>query len=267
MKKILLTLLALGALALVATGCGGAKDEKTIKIGATAFPHVEILEIAKPLIEAQGYTLEIQEFSDYSLMNGAVNDKNLDANFFQHEPFLNADIKNHGYTISNVGKVHIEPMGVYSRKITKLDEIKDGDSIAIPNDESNGSRALLLLAKNGVIELEKGVEVPSLNHITSNPKNIQFVEVDAASLPATIDDPKIAAAVINTNFALAAKLNPIEDAIVMEDKDSPYANIIVVRTEDKDKESTKVLVDALHSDEVKSFIENNLTEQGIVIAF
>ena len=267
MKKILLTLLTLGSVALLIAGCGATKDEKTIKIGATAFPHVEILKVAQPLIEAQGYKLEIQEFSDYTLMNSAVNDKNHDANFFQHEPFLNADIKNHGYQIVNVGKVHIEPMGVYSRTIKSLDELKDGDSIAIPNDESNGSRALLLLAKNNVIELESGVEVPSLNHMKNNPKNIKFVEVDAASLPATIDDPKINAAVINTNFALAAKLNPIKDAIVMEDKDSPYANIIVVRTEDKDKEFVKVLVDALHSNEVKDYIQNNLAAQGIVIAF
>ncbi|AMP20602.1 ABC transporter substrate-binding protein [endosymbiont 'TC1' of Trimyema compressum] len=267
MKKIILTLLTLGVVALLIVGCSTAKDEKTIKIGATAFPHVEILKVAEPLIEAKGYKLEIQEFSDYTLMNGAVNDKNLDANFFQHEPFLNADIKNHGYQISDVGKVHIEPMGVYSKTIKSLKELKDGDSIAIPNDESNGSRALLLLEKYNIIELKDGVEVPSLNHITKNAKNIKFVEVDAASLPATIDDPKINAAVINTNFALAAKLNPIKDAIVMEDKDSPYANIIVVRTEDKDKEYVKVLVDALHSDEVKEYIQNNLAEQGIVIAF
>lgn len=271
MKKIFTLLFVLSLLLLTLVGCGSSKkdveDTKIITIGATAFPHVEILKIAEPILKEKGYTLKIEEFGDYPLINAALNDKNLDANFFQHEPYLDTEIANKGYEIVSIGKVHVEPMGVYSKNIKNLDELKDGDSISIPNDESNGGRALLLLAKYNVITLKEGVSLPSVKDITSNPKNIKFVEVDAAYLPTTVDDPKIVASVINTNFALTANLNPIKDAIVMEDKSSPYANIIVVRTENKDKPFAKALVEALNSDEVRKYIENDLADQGIIPAF
>lgn len=261
-RKGLLSVLLVGALAFSLTACG-KKDDKTIKIGVTPVPHEEIVNEIKPLVEAKGYELEIVEFNDYVTPNTALAEKELDANFFQHVPYLDETNKEKGLDLTWVAKIHIEPMGLYSEKITKFGDIKDGSTIAIPNDASNGSRALKLLADNGLFKVKDG-ELVSPNDITENPKNIKITELDAAQLPRTLTD--VDAAVINTNYALDAGLNPVKDALVIESKDSPYANILAVRKGDEETEKTKVLKEALTSSDAKKFIEEKY-DGSIVPAF
>lgn len=207
-RKGLLSILLVGALAFSLTACG-KKEDKTIKIGVTPVPHEEIVNEIKPLVEAKGYKLEIIEFNDYVTPNTALAEKELDANFFQHVPYLDETNKEKGLDLTWVAKIHIEPMGLYSKKVTKFADIKDGANIAIPNDASNGSRALKLLADNGLFKV-KDAELISPADITENPKNIKITELDAAQLPRTLDDAKVDAAVINTNYALDAGLNPVK---------------------------------------------------------
>ena len=259
-KVVLIATLALGVL----TGCsGGDSEDKTIIVGASPTPHAEILEAAKPLVEEKGYTLEIKEYDDYVLPNDALADGSLDANYFQHIPYLEETIAEKDYDLTYCAKVHIEPMGVYSNKLKSLDDIEDGAKVAVPNDSTNEARALQLLANNGLIEIKDG-ELVTAKDITKNPKNLEFVEVDAAQVPTTLQD--VAIAVINTNFALNYGLNPTKDAIVIESSESPYVNIVAVRSEDKDSEKAKVLTEALNSDEVKQFIEEKY-DGSIVPAF
>ena len=270
-KKLLgLTLtLALGA---TLVGCGSKDNknsdsnskEKTIVIGVSPDPHKAIVENAiKPLLEAEGYKVDVVEFVDYVLPNTALAEGELDANYFQHVPFLEATVKEKSYDLSYTAKVHIEPMGLYSEKIDDISAIKKGAEIAIPNDPSNGARALKLLAKNGIIEIPDG-DLITAKDITSNPKNIKVTELDPEQLPRVLKD--VDAAVINTNYALEGGLNPLRDALVIEGGDSPYANIIAVRTEDKEKEKIKALTKAATSEEVKKYIEDNY-KGAIVPAF
>ncbi|WP_455543979.1 MetQ/NlpA family ABC transporter substrate-binding protein [Intestinibacter sp.] len=259
-KVLLVTTLAVGLL----TGCSsGGSDDKTIKVGASPTPHAEILEAAKPILEEKGYTLKISTYDDYVLPNDALNDGSLDANYFQHIPYLEETVKEKGYDLTYSAKVHIEPMGIYSNSLKSLDDIKDGAKVAVPNDSTNEARALQLLAKNGLIEVKEG-ELVTAKDITSNPKNLKFVEVDAAQVPSTLDDVQIA--VINTNYALNVGLNPTKDALAIESSDSPYVNIVAIRSEDKDSEKIKALTEALNSDEVKKFIEEKYNG-SIVPAF
>lgn len=265
MKKVFALIAALVFSALALAGCGGqqgassgassaASGAKTLKVGATAVPHAEILEAAKPLLEKEGITLEIVEFNDYVQPNLALNDKELDANFFQHEPYLKNFIDEHKEVkLKNAAGIHIEPMGVYSKKITKLDELKDGATIAIPNDPTNGGRSLLLLEKAGIIKLKEGVgEKATVGDIAENKKNIKFQEVEAAQVPRTLDD--VDAAVINSNFAMQVNLDPTKDAMFIEDSTSPYVNIIAVREGDENRPEIQALIKVLHSDEIKQFI-------------
>lgn len=265
MKKVFALIAALVFSALALAGCGGqqgassgassaASGAKTLKVGATAVPHAEILEAAKPLLEKEGITLEIVEFNDYVQPNLALNDKELDANFFQHEPYLKNFIDEHKEVkLKNAAGIHIEPMGVYSKKITKLDELKDGATIAIPNDPTNGGRSLLLLEKAGIIKLKEGVgEKATVGDIAENKKNIKFQEVEAAQVPRTLDD--VDAAVINSNFAMQVNLDPTKDAMFIEDSTSPYVNIIAVREDDENRPEIQALIKVLHSDEIKQFI-------------
>ena len=259
-KVLLVSTLAVGLL----TGCSsGSKDDKTIKVGASPTPHAEILEVAKPLLEKEGYKLEVSTYDDYVLPNDALADGSLDANYFQHIPYLEETVKEKGYDLTYCAKVHIEPMGIYSNKVKKLDEVKDGDKVAVPNDSTNEARALKLLAKQGLIEVKDG-ELITVKDITKNPKNLKFVEVDAAQVPSTLDD--VAIAVINTNYALNVGLNPTKDALAIESSDSPYVNIVAIRTEEKDSDKIKALTKALNSDEVKKFIEEKYNG-SIVPAF
>lgn len=272
MKKKLFAMLGLAA-SLLLTGCGGgdnggggASTNSTLKIGATPVPHAEILEEIKPDLQEKGITLEIVEFNDYVQPNIALNDKELDANFFQHEPYLNDFIKEHQeMKIKSAGGVHIEPMGIYSKKITDLKEIADGAQIAIPNDPTNGGRALLLLQKAELLKLKDGVnETATVQDIVENPKNLQIEEVEAAQLPRTLED--VDAAIINTNFAMNANLNPMKDALFIEDKTSPYVNIVVIRDGDENRAEIKTLMEVIKSDKVKKFIEEKY-KGAIVPAF
>ena len=252
MKKILLSSLVLASVLM---------GEKIV-IGATPVPHAEILEVAKASLQAQGYELEIKVFNDYVLPNKALADKDLDANFMQHEPYLREFNAMNGTRLEPVFGVHLEPMGAYSKSIKSLAELKDGDKIAIPNDPTNESRALDLLAKNGLIELDTKVKLRTPMDITKNPKNLKFVELDGATLPRALDE--VSLAVINSNFALNANLNPKSDSIISEDAiNNPYSNIVVVRADEVYGKKANALKNAILSDEVKKFI--NEKYKGAVI--
>lgn len=265
MKKIwALATTAIIAAALLLSGCGGdASTSKTdangntkIVVGATPVPHAELLEQIKPLLAKEGITLEIKEFNDYNTPNAALNEKEIDANFFQHQPYLDEWNAANKANLVSAGGVHIEPMGIYSHTLKNVADLANGAKVAIPNDPSNGGRALLLLQKQGLITLKDGGSVKStITDITSNPKNIQFVELEAAQLPRSLDD--VAAAVINTNFAIKADLNPTKDAIAIEGNDSPYVNIIVVRDGDQNRPEIQKLIKALQTPEIKEFIEDH----------
>lgn len=242
----------------------GSKELKVIKVGATPVPHEEILEVVKPLLEKKGYKLEVTEFTDYVQPNLAVNDGQLDANFFQHVPYLQNMVKEKNLALDYTVKVHLEPMGVYSKKVKALTELKDGASIAVPNDPTNEARALRVLETAGLIKLKSGDLVTAID-ITENPKNIKVKELEAAQLPRTLDD--VDAAVINGNYALEAKLSPSKDALAVEAKDSPFANVLAVRKADKDKDTIKALSEALNSPEVKKFIEDKYKDGSVIPAF
>ena len=258
MKRLLLSLAMVLALAAPSFA---AED---IVVGVTPFPHKDIMLAAKPLLAKEGYNLVIKEFTDYVQPNMALASKQLFANFFQHEPYLDNMNKEKKLDLVSIGKVHIEPLGVYSKKIKKLADIKNGNSISVPNDPTNEARALRLLEANGLITIKPGALV-TVADITKNPLGLKFHELDAAQLPRTLDD--VTASVINTNFAGEAGLVPSRDALVMEGSESPYANIIVVRSEDKDSPKAKALMKAVQSPEVKEYIQKNLVERGIVPVF
>lgn len=268
MKKIIALILAISIIAIGLAGCSSKPAEQTtgtpaeqtpevvtIKIGASPTPHAEILKSVQSVLEAQNIKLEIIEFTDYVQPNTTLADKELDANFFQHQPYLDSFNQERGQSLVSAGLVHVEPLGLYSKSLKALEELKEGASIAIPNDPSNASRALLLLEINNLITLKEGAGINATEKdILSNPKNIKFELVEAAQLPRVLED--VDAAVINTNYALPAGLNPTKDALALEGKDSPYANIIAVRKGDESRAEIKKLIEALNSDAVKKFIED-----------
>ncbi|QKF83087.1 MetQ/NlpA family ABC transporter substrate-binding protein [Halarcobacter ebronensis] len=273
MFKNLLKITAVGALALTLTACSNEKKEENkvasvptktvIKVGATPVPHAEILEVIKPLLKEKGYELQIVEFTDYVTPNIAVDEGELDANFFQHEPYLNEFNANKNTSLVKTVNVHLEPMGIYSRKITAINELADNAVIAVPNDPTNESRALDILAKQGLLTF-KNVPFKTALDIVENPKNITIKELDAPQLPRVLEE--VDAAVINTNYALPAGLNPLNDAIVLESKDSPYANIVVVKKGNEDKDYIKALDEAITSETVKNFIQEKY-KGAIIEAF
>jgi len=236
----------------LALGAAGASAEKLV-VGATQVPHAEILEVVKPALAKQGVDLDIKVFSDYVQPNLQLADKQLDVNFFQHQPYLDTFNKDRKTNLVSVGPVHVEPFGGYSKHVKNLAEIKDGAAIAIPNDPSNSGRALLLLQKQGLIKLNPaaGITATPLD-IVENPRHLKFRELDAAILPRSLDD--VALALINTNYALEAGLVPTRDALFIEGADSPYANIVVARQDNKDAPAVRKLVEALHSEAVRKFI-------------
>lgn len=274
MMKKLISLLLVVLLAFAVVGCSkeGSQDEasnedaaEVITIGVSPEPHGKIVELIKDDLEKEGIQIEIVEFTDYVTPNRALADGDLDANFFQHEPYLKDFIEENNLDLISIGAVHLEPMGLYSTKYKSIDEIEDGAEIAIPNDATNGGRALLLLEKAGLIKLDDDAGILATEKdIVDNPKNLKFTPLEAAQLPRVLND--LDGAVINGNFALEAGLIPTKDAILLEDKDSPYANIVAVRSEEKDEEKFKKLMKALQSDEVKQFIEDNY-EGGVIPAF
>lgn len=249
MRKALLCLLAVAALAL--GGCGSKSNE--LRVGATPVPHAEMLNLVKPMLEKEGVKLTVIEFSDYVKPNMALNDKELDANFFQHEPYLNSFAKERKLALVSAGNVHIEPMGTYSKKIKSIKAVPNGAKIAIPNDPTNGGRALCLLAKAGVFKLRNGVGVNAVkSDIVGNPKGVEVLEIEAALLPRSLDD--VTLAVINSNFAMEANLNPVKDSLFTEGGDSPYANLVAVRKGDETRPEIVKLMKALRSEEVKKFL-------------
>jgi len=238
------------AVAAVAAFSAHAGD---LSVAATPVPHAEILEFVKPALAKEGVNLKVKVFTDYVQPNVQVAEKRLDANFFQHQPYLDEFNKSKGTDLVSVAAVHLEPLGAYSSKYKKLDELKDGATVVIPNDATNGGRALLLLDKAGLIKLKDSKNILStVKDITENPKNLKFRELEAATIPRVLTQVDLA--LINTNYALEAKLNPEKDALVIEGSDSPYVNILVARPDDKDSEDMKKLVAALHTPEVKAFI-------------
>ncbi|AHM57548.1 ABC-type metal ion transport system, periplasmic component (plasmid) [Peptoclostridium acidaminophilum DSM 3953] len=240
-------------------------ETKTIVVGATPLPHSELLEFIKPQLEKEGITLEITEFTDYNTPNLALADGALDANFFQHVPYMEEFAAKNNLEIVSAGKVHVEPMGVYSKKIASADEIANGAKVAVPNDPTNEGRALLLLQSNGLIKLKDAAALDQTpKDIVENPKNLEFTELEAAQLPRVLDDVDFA--VINTNYALEGGLNPVKDALFAEGEDSPYANIVTVRKGDEKRPEIVKLIEVLNSPEVKQFIEEKY-EGSIIPAF
>ncbi|PVE26375.1 metal ABC transporter substrate-binding protein [Microvirga sp. KLBC 81] len=248
LKKLgLVALLSLAALP-------AAAQTQTLRIGATPGPHAQILEAVKPIAAQKGLDIKIVEFSDYVVPNEALSSGELEANSFQHQPYLDNQKETRGYKIETVAQTVNFPIGIYSRKHKAFDALPSGASIAIPNDPTNGGRALLLLQDKGLLKLKEGVGFkPTILDITENKKNLKFTEIDAAQAPRVLDD--VDAAVINTNYATQAGLDPVKDALTRENPKGPYVNIIAVRAEDKDKPWVKTLVEAYRSPEVKKFVE------------
>jgi len=228
-------------------------QDKPIKIGATGGPHAQILEVVKKIAAKDGLNIQIVEFSDYVQPNAALAAGDLDANSYQHLPYLEAQIKDRGYKLVNVGYTITFPMGVYSKKIKSLKDLKNGARVGIPNDPTNGGRALLLLQAQGVLKLkaDAGLKATPLD-IADNPKKLKIVEIDAAQLPRSLDD--LDAAAINGNYAESAGLDPTKDGIAIEAAKGPYANVIAVRSADKDKPWVAKLIKAYHSPEVKQYV-------------
>lgn len=284
-KKIIATLLALTLSGGLLAGCGGGNDaastdtsapasaqtektsdgDKTITIGASPSPHAEILKHFESDFEKAGYTLKIVEFTDYVQPNKALDAGDLDANYFQHEPYLLDFNEENGTKLVSAGGIHYEPMGLFANSITSFDAIPDGAKVAIPNDTTNEARALLLLSENGLITLKEGSDLKAtVLDIEENPKNLEFVELDAAQIPRSLQDVDLA--VVNGNYALDAGLN-ISDALVIEASDGvaakTYANIIAVREGEEESEKTKVIMSILTSEAAKTYIEENF--QGAVL--
>lgn len=254
MKKIL-------ALAAVLAAFGVNADEK-LTVAATAVPHAEILEFIKPQLAKEGVDLNVKVFSDYVQPNVQVAQKQMDANFFQHQPYLDEFNKARGTDLVAVTGVHLEPLGIYSSKYKSLDEIPGGAQVVIPNDATNGGRALLLLEGAKLITLKNPTDILStVKDIVANPKDLKIRELEAATLPRVLTQVDLA--LINTNYALQAKLDPTKDALMIEGPGSPYVNILVARPDNKDSDAMQKLAAALHSPELKKFIEEKY--QGAVV--
>ncbi|MGY3534047.1 MetQ/NlpA family ABC transporter substrate-binding protein [Bradyrhizobium embrapense] len=241
------------AFASVLTLWSASAVAETIKIGVTPGPHAQILEAVKPIAAKNGLDIQLVEFSDYVVPNAALDAGDIQANSFQNQPYLDNQKADRGYKIESAGLTVNFPIGIYSKKHKSWTEIPDGGKISIPNDPTNGGRALLLLRDKGAIKLKDGVGFkPTVLDVTDNPKKLKFVEVDAAQAPRALDD--VDAAVINTNYATQAGLDPVKDPILREDPKGPYVNLIAVRAADKDKPWVKILVDSYHTAEVKEFV-------------
>ncbi|CAM3781798.1 MetQ/NlpA family ABC transporter substrate-binding protein [Mesobacillus zeae] len=262
MKKWLAVILTL-ALTLALAACGsedeksGEKDGKEIVVGASNVPHAEILEQAKPLLEKKGIELKIEKFQDFVVPNQALDSKELDANYYQHIPYLNNQIDEHGYKFEIAGGIHIEPIGIYSKKYKKLSDLPKGGHIIMSSSVADHGRILSLLEKQKLITLKEGVDKTkaTVKDIKDNPKNLKFdTDYEAPLLPQIYNNDEGDAVLINSNYAIDAGLNPLKDSIAIEENDSPYVNIVAVRKGDKDREEIKALVEVLHSKEIQDYI-------------
>jgi len=252
---------AVSGLAISLAACGGeeesAGDDKTLVIGASNVPHAEILEHVKKDYEAKGYKLEIKKFQDYVLPNKALADEEIDANYFQHQPYLESQMaENKSYKFVNAGGIHIEPIGVYSKKYKSLDELPEGAQILMSSSVADHGRILTLLQNEGLITLADGKTTDAqVKDIIDNPKKLKFkADIEASLLPQAYKNDEGDAVLINTNYAIDNGLNPLKDAIALEDKDSPYVNLIVTREGDEDEEKVQALVDILHEKKNQDWI-------------
>ncbi len=247
-----------------------AVEMEVITIAASPTPHADILRQVKPILAKEGIDLQIKEFSDYIQPNLAVAQKQMDANYFQHKPYLAEFNKTKGTDLVELVAVHIEPMAVYASekqsawaKTKNVKKLASNLKIGVPNDPTNEGRALSILQKNGFLTLKAGVAFPTKRDIASNPYSIEIVELDAAMLPRVLKSKQLDFAVINSNFALGAKLNPLKDAVFIESNDSPYANIVAVRPEELKEAKIQKLAKAMHNPKIRAYILN--TYKGIVI--
>jgi len=251
-------------LASFVVGMGMAHAQK-LSVAATPVPHAELLEFVKPALAKEGIELDIKVFTDYVQPNRQVWDGAIDANFFQHKPYLDSFNKEHKTELVSVGLVHVEPFGAYSSKIKSLTDLKNGAQVALPNDPSNGARALLLLQKAGLIKLKDPANILATSRdIAENPKNLRFREIEAANLPRVLPDVDLA--LINTNYALEAGLNPSKDALLLEGIESPYANLVAVSAANANNPAVRKLVQALQSEAMRTFIQEKY-QGSIVPAF
>lgn len=254
-KKILETVSRLlkhsFVLLVILAGCSQSKEG--LKVAASPVPHAEMLEEIKGDLKQQGITLVIIPTDDYNMPNRALAEGEVDANFFQHAPFLEAQVKEFHYPIERFAKIEIEPMGIYSMKISSLSNLRENGVVAIPNDPTNEGRALFLLQDQGLIRLNTDSLQATVLNISDNPKKLQFIEADAAMLPRTLSDVDLA--VINTNYALAAHYIPEKDALALESPDSPYANLLVIRKGEEGRADLEALKEALTSEKMRCFIE------------
>ncbi|MDU7310370.1 MAG: methionine ABC transporter substrate-binding lipoprotein MetQ [Aeromonas sp.] len=235
---------------LVLVGCGQKEENKTLKVGAIAGPETELVETAaKVAKEKYGLTVEVVTFSDYVTPNVALNDGSVDVNAFQHKPYLDAQIRDRGFKLVPVGNTFVYPIAGYSKKVKALSELKDGAQIAVPNDPTNLGRSLILLEKQGLLKLKEGAGLEAtVLDIASNPRNFKIVELEAAQLPRSLEDVDLA--IINNTFAGQIGLTPTENGLFVEDKESPYVNLIVARENNKDDEKVKEFVQSFQTDEV-----------------
>jgi D-methionine transport system substrate-binding protein len=275
-KKLLACILALALSAALLVGCGGGEStssdtesgDKTITVAASATPHAEILEQAKPILKEQGYDLQVTIFDDYVQPNNVVESGEFDANYFQHIPYLDSFNEENGTLLVNAGGIHYEPFGIYPGTKKSLDEMAEGDTIAIPNDTTNEARALLLLQDNGIIKLKEGADITATRlDIEENPYNIEFIEVEAASVSQQLGS--VSYGILNGNYALQAGLSAAKDALAYEQANSvaakTYVNIIAVKEGNENSDKTTALVNVLKSDEIVKYINDNY--DGAVIPF
>lgn len=265
MKKKIFGLAAALLLTVGLAACGNSgkdsakdsSDETTLKVGASPTPHAEILEHVQPLLKEEGINLEIVKFDDYVLPNQALEEGDIDANYFQHIPYLNKEIKEKGYDFANAGAIHIEPMGLYSQSIKDISELKDGATIITSNSESDWGRIITILQDADLVKVKDGVdlETATFDDIAENPKNLKFNHtIDPSLLASTYQNSEGDLVAINANFAYGAGLNPLEDAVLLEKDNSPYVNIIATRSKDKDSKKIKALIEVLHRDDVQKWI-------------
>ena len=255
-------LLGVAATALSLLFSASALAQNVFRVGVTPGPHAQVMEKVKEVAAKEGLNIEIFEFNNYVVPNQALASKELEANSFQHKPYLDNQVKNQGYDLVSVGETILLPMAVYSKKITTIDALRDNAVVGIPNDPSNGGRALLVLQDMGLIKLDPAAGLlVTPTHVIENPKKLEFYELEAAQLPHSVGEFDIA--VVNTNYAIVAGLNPKKEAIFVEGVDSPYVNIVAVRTEDKDSENVAVFLRAYHSDEVRAYV-NELFDGAIL---
>lgn len=276
MKKFFLGfLLALGVIALAACGTGGEKDNNAsggtegttetndsgenvkLVVGASNTPHAIILEQAQPLLKEKGIDLEIETYQDYVLPNKDLESEEIDANYFQHIPYFETQSADHGYDFEIAGQIHIEPIGVYSKKYESLEELPEGATVLISNSVADHGRILAMLETTGLIKLDPAIDKTKaeVKDIIENPKNIEFdANYEAAFMPQLYNQDEGDALLINSNYAIDAGLNPLEDSVAIEETDSPYVNIVVVRKGDADNEAIKALVEVLTSEEIQTFM-------------